>query len=42
MSLKIILSNKDGKRLKDKLVPLIAETEDEDWGEDYELVCSMP
>ncbi|KAJ3413611.1 hypothetical protein HDV05_007755 [Chytridiales sp. JEL 0842] len=41
MSLKIVLAGKDGKRLKDKLTPLLGEVEDEEWGDDYELICSI-
>ncbi|KAI9098210.1 ribosome maturation protein SBDS-like protein [Phlyctochytrium arcticum] len=39
MRLRLLLPSKDGKRLKEKITALVASTEDEDWGEDYELIC---
>ncbi|KAJ3057221.1 hypothetical protein HK097_010581 [Rhizophlyctis rosea] len=39
MRIRIVLPNKEGKRLKEKLTALIARIEDEDWGEEYEAVC---
>ncbi|KAJ3194053.1 hypothetical protein HK101_003611 [Irineochytrium annulatum] len=39
MRLRVVMTAKDGKRIKDKLTPLIGEIQDEDWGDDYELVC---
>ncbi|KAI9139926.1 SBDS protein C-terminal domain-containing protein [Paraphysoderma sedebokerense] len=39
MRVRLVLPNKDGKRLKEKLMELVTEVEDEDWDEDYELTC---
>ncbi|KAI9208657.1 SBDS protein C-terminal domain-containing protein [Polychytrium aggregatum] len=39
MRLRIAIPGKDGKRLKAKMQPLFANTEDEDWGDDYEVIC---
>ncbi|KAL7752013.1 hypothetical protein RI367_002541 [Sorochytrium milnesiophthora] len=39
MSVKITMPAKDGKRLKDKLMPCVGTIEDEDWGDEYELTC---
>lgn len=32
------MANKDGKRLKEKIVPLTDKVEDEDWADEWELV----
>ncbi|KAJ3073244.1 hypothetical protein HDU98_001926 [Podochytrium sp. JEL0797] len=40
MSVKIVLPGKDSKKLKDKVMPLIAKVEDEDFsGDVYEILC---
>ncbi|KAJ3082690.1 hypothetical protein HK102_001507 [Quaeritorhiza haematococci] len=39
MRLRIVLPGKDAKRIKEKLAKLIASTEDEDWSDEYELIC---
>ncbi|KAJ3299142.1 hypothetical protein HK104_009936 [Borealophlyctis nickersoniae] len=39
MRVRITLSGKDGKRLKEKFAGLLTKVEDEDWGEEYELIC---
>ncbi|KAJ3045371.1 hypothetical protein HDV00_010241 [Rhizophlyctis rosea] len=39
MRIRLVLPNKDGKRLKEKLTPMVASFEDEDWGDEYEAVC---
>ncbi|TPX35689.1 hypothetical protein SmJEL517_g02015 [Synchytrium microbalum] len=39
MRLRLLVPGKDGKRVKDKLAGLIASIEDEDWGDEYELIC---
>ena len=39
MRLRIVIpSTKEAKKVKEKLVPLIANIEDEDWSGEYELV----
>jgi len=38
MRLRIALPAKEGKKLKEKLLPLIANVEDEDYSDGYELV----
>lgn len=32
------MASKDGKRIKDKVLPLIAKVEDDDWSDEWELV----
>ncbi|KAI8847662.1 SBDS protein C-terminal domain-containing protein [Chytridium lagenaria] len=39
MRVRLVLPSKDGKRLKDRITPLLSEIQDEDWDEDYELIC---
>jgi len=39
MRLRIALPAKEGKKLKEKLLPLIASVEDEDYSDGYELIC---
>eukprot|EP00002_Diphylleia_rotans_P029937 TRINITY_DN6122_c0_g1_i1.p1 TRINITY_DN6122_c0_g1~~TRINITY_DN6122_c0_g1_i1.p1 ORF type:complete len:253 (+),score=68.37 TRINITY_DN6122_c0_g1_i1:54-812(+) len=39
MRLRIVMPNKDGKRLKEKLLQEIASVESEDWGPQYVLAC---
>lgn len=39
MRVRITLPSKDGKRLKDKVLALVAKVEDDDWGDEWELVC---
>ncbi|KAI9352617.1 SBDS protein C-terminal domain-containing protein [Obelidium mucronatum] len=40
MSIKIILPGKESKKLKEKVMPLIAKVEDEDFsGDVYEILC---
>ncbi|CAG8644558.1 2912_t:CDS:10 [Ambispora leptoticha] len=43
MRLRITIPNvKEGKRIREKLVPLIAQTEDENFdGDEYELLCTI-
>ncbi|KAJ3025702.1 UNVERIFIED_CONTAM: hypothetical protein HDU68_006784, partial [Siphonaria sp. JEL0065] len=42
MSIKIVLPGKESKKLKDKVAPLIAKIEDEDFaGDVYEILCSV-
>lgn len=38
MRVRITMPSKDGKRLKDKLLALVSKVEDDDWGEEWELV----
>lgn len=38
MRVRISMPNKDGKRLKEKIVPLATTVEDEDWADEWELV----
>lgn len=40
MRVRVTLPSKDGKRLKDKILALISEVEEDDWSDDWELVCS--
>lgn len=39
MRVRITLPSKDGKRLKDKVLALVAKVEDDDWGDEWELVA---
>ncbi|KAF9939970.1 hypothetical protein BGZ65_008716 [Modicella reniformis] len=39
MRIRIAVSSRDGKRIKDKLMSMIASKEDEDLGENYEWTC---
>lgn len=38
MRVRVTLPAKDGKRIKDKLLALVSKVEDDDWGEEWELV----
>ncbi|KAJ3099060.1 hypothetical protein HDU97_003493 [Phlyctochytrium planicorne] len=38
MRVRVLMPAKDGKRIKDKVHSYVADVQDEDWGEDYELV----
>lgn len=38
MRVRVTLPSKDGKRLKDKILALISEVEEDDWSDDWELV----
>lgn len=33
------MPNKDGKKLKDKIIPLVDKVEDEDWTDEWECIC---
>ncbi|KAF9353626.1 MAG: ribosome maturation protein [Benniella sp.] len=39
MRIRIVVSSKDGKKIRDRLMSMIASKEDEDLGENYEWVC---
>ncbi|TKY88075.1 hypothetical protein EX895_003171 [Sporisorium graminicola] len=39
MRVRITMPNKDGKKLKDKLLPLTDKVEDEDWSDEWELIA---
>ncbi|KAI9343444.1 ribosome maturation protein SBDS-like protein [Zopfochytrium polystomum] len=39
MRLRIVLPGKEGKRVKEKIAGLIDSVEDEDFGDEYELIC---
>ncbi|TPX67936.1 hypothetical protein SpCBS45565_g03458 [Spizellomyces sp. 'palustris'] len=39
MRLRVAIPGKEGKRVKEKISSLIESTEDEDWGDEYELIC---
>ncbi|CAG8535507.1 63_t:CDS:2 [Diversispora eburnea] len=40
MRLRITMINsKETKKIKEKLKPVISQTEDENWGDEYELIC---
>lgn len=38
MRVRITMPNKDGKKLKEKVTPLVDTVEDEDWSDEWELV----
>ncbi|ORY42978.1 putative Shwachman-Bodian-diamond syndrome protein [Leucosporidium creatinivorum] len=38
MRVRITMPSKDGKRIKDKVLPLVAKVEDDDWADEWELV----
>jgi hypothetical protein len=40
MRVRVTMPSKEGKRLKDKVLPLIDNVEDEDWGDEWELVSA--
>ncbi|GAA6043972.1 hypothetical protein JCM8097_003413, partial [Rhodosporidiobolus ruineniae] len=37
MRVRITMPSKDGKKLKDKVLPLVAKVEDDEWSEEWEL-----
>ncbi|KAJ1334900.1 SBDS family rRNA metabolism protein [Batrachochytrium salamandrivorans] len=39
MRVRIIMPAKDGKRLKDKIAQIVTGTKEEDWSDEYELIC---
>ncbi|PWO00062.1 Shwachman-Bodian-diamond syndrome protein [Tilletiopsis washingtonensis] len=39
MRVRITMANKEGKRLKEKIVPLVETVEDEDWTDEWELIA---
>lgn len=39
MRIRITMPNKDGKKMKDKILPLTDKVEDEDWSEEWELIA---
>ena len=41
MRIRLTMATKDGKRLKEKITPLIDTTEDEDWSDEWELIASI-
>ncbi|RKO83399.1 SBDS protein C-terminal domain-containing protein [Blyttiomyces helicus] len=41
MRLRIVMATKDGKRLKEKMLTDMVTIEDEDWGDEYEVTCSV-
>lgn len=41
MRVRITLPAKEGKRLKDKFLALVSKVEDDDWGEQWELVSTV-
>lgn len=42
MRVRITMPAKDGKRLKESVLQGAEKVEDEDWGEDWEVVCAIP
>lgn len=38
MRIRLTMSSKDGKRLKEKVLPSIGTVEDEDWSDEWELI----
>jgi ribosome maturation protein SDO1 len=41
MRIRLTIANKEGKRLKEKVVPLVDKVEEEDWTDEWELVSFM-
>ncbi|RUS21243.1 ribosome maturation protein SBDS-like protein [Endogone sp. FLAS-F59071] len=42
MRIRIVMANsKDTKKLREKMMPMIANVEDEDFGDEYELICTI-
>ncbi|ORX98965.1 Shwachman-Bodian-diamond syndrome protein [Basidiobolus meristosporus CBS 931.73] len=41
MRVRITLPGKDGKHVKEKLMAFVSSVEDEDWGDEYELICRI-
>ncbi|GAA5859511.1 hypothetical protein JCM1840_004647 [Sporobolomyces johnsonii] len=39
MRVRITMSSKEGKKIKEKLMPLISKVEDDDWSDEWELVA---
>ncbi len=39
MRIRITMPNKDGKKIKDKILPLTDKVEDEDWSDEWELIA---
>ncbi|KAI8927382.1 SBDS protein C-terminal domain-containing protein [Entophlyctis helioformis] len=39
MRVRVVMPAKDGKRIKEKLMAHVNKTEEEDWGDEYELIC---
>ena len=35
------MPNKDGKKIKEKILPLTDKVEDEDWSDEWELIASI-
>lgn len=38
MQVRLTIASKDGKKIKDKIMPLLDTVEDEDWSDEWELV----
>ncbi|CAD6924877.1 unnamed protein product [Tilletia controversa] len=41
MKVRVTMPNKDGKRIKEKVVPLVEKVEDEDWTDEWELIAMI-
>jgi len=41
MKLRITIPNKEAKKIKEKLTELVSQTEDENWSDEYELICTI-
>lgn len=41
MRIRITMPNKDGKKIKDKILPLTDKVDDEDWSDQWELIASI-
>ncbi|EPQ27026.1 uncharacterized protein PFL1_05310 [Pseudozyma flocculosa PF-1] len=41
MRVRVTMPNKDGKKIKDKVVALVEKVEDEDWSDEWELIASI-
>lgn len=38
MRVRVTMSSKEGKKLKEKIMPLVTKVEDDEWSEEWELV----
>ncbi|GAA5854432.1 hypothetical protein JCM3766R1_006345, partial [Sporobolomyces carnicolor] len=39
MRVRITMASKEGKRLKEKILPLVTKVEDDEWSDEWELVA---
>lgn len=38
MRVRVTMSSKEGKKMKEKILPLVTKVEDDEWSEEWELV----